>query len=198
MCNSVCVRVCVYVCVRLSFVNVGSHSAGEEGALEQREVEGGNSLGWAGRLEYEGPWGLRGTDEDGAVGAHDPQKGYCRGCVRVGVLVMARLLVMDQGAGARTAVEEVWFWDKNLVKAGEVQVEEESGPPWAPLQLQTEVEGAQVEWGAMEVVFPALEVTYSLSPPQCGRLVCAPAGNGRTLRWFPAPRGKDAPRLLTA
>lgn len=57
-------------------------------------------------------------------------------------------------------------------------MEAESGPPWPPLQLQTEVEGAQVEWGAMEVVFPVLGVTYSLCPPQCGKLGRGGAGKG--------------------
>lgn len=81
-------------------------------------MEDGSSLGREGLLEYyEGLWSLCGMDEDGAAGAHDPQKGYCTGCVKVGGLVMPRLLVTDQGAGARTAVEGVWFWDKNLETA---------------------------------------------------------------------------------
>lgn len=76
--------------------------------------------------------------------------------------------------------------------------ERESGPSWALLRLRTGVEAAPVEWGAEEGVSPNLEATcYPSSPPR-GKLVRAPAGNGRTPRWFPALRGRDAPRRPTA
>lgn len=133
------------------------------------------------------------------VRAHEAQRGHRRGCVtRVGP-VKLRPLMMHQETDARTVAEEVWFWDKSLVKAREERVVVVGGSSWAHLlRLQTGVEGAQVEWGAEEVVSPVLEVTGYPSPPRCGRLVCAPAGNGHTPRWFPAPRGRDAPLQLTA
>lgn len=163
----------------------------EEGDLEKREVEGGNSLEKAGLLYYcEGPWGLGGIEEGEGVGAHEAQMGHRRGCVRA--------LKVDQEVDAGTAVEEVWFWDKSLAKVREGWAVG-GGSSWAHLlRLQTGVEGAQVEWGAEEAVSPVLEVTCYPCPPQCGRLACAPAGNGRTLRWFPAPRRRDAPLQLTA
>lgn len=136
--------------------------------------------------------------EGRGVRAHEAQGGCRRGGVMTGGLVKLRALMMDKEVDVGRVKEEVWFWDKSLVKAG---VEQEVGgaPSWAHLLLlQSEVEGARVEWGAKEVVFPVLGVTYYPSPPQCWRLVCAPAGNGRTLRWFPALRGRDEPPQLTA
>ena len=56
----------------------------------------------------------------------------------------------------------------NLVKAGEVGVEEGSGQSWA--RLQAEAGGVRAAWEAEEGVSPGLEVTCSLSPPRCWRL----------------------------
>lgn len=134
---------CVWM--SLSFLSVAGRSVVEELHLEQREVEDGNSLEMAGLLySHEGPLGLGGMEECGGVGARVAQRGHHTGCVRTGGLVKLRPLMMDQEADARTAAEEVWFSDKSLVKAREEQVE--GGPSWAPLlQLETGVEGAQVE-----------------------------------------------------
>lgn len=117
----------------------------EEGHLEKREVEGGNSLERAGPFySREDPWGLGGMEERGGVRAHGEQWGHHIGCVRTGGLVKPGPLMTDQEVDARTVAEEVWFWDKSLVKAREEWVGLRCGPSWAPL-LQTEVEGAQVE-----------------------------------------------------
>lgn len=136
--------------------------------------------------------------EEFGVGAHEAQRGRRRGCVRTGGLVKPRRLMTDQEVVARTVEEEVWFWDKSLVKA-RVEWEVGGGPSWIHLvQLQTEVEGAQVEWGAEEAVSLVLEVACYPSPPQCGKLACALVANGHTLRWSPAPRGRYAPPQPTA
>lgn len=82
----------------------------------------------------------------GGVRAHEASQGCHKGCVRKVGPVKMGALVTDQKADARTAVEEVWFWDKSLVKAKEELVEVGSGSPLAPLlQLQTGVEEARVE-----------------------------------------------------
>lgn len=129
-----------------SLLNVGGHSVVEEGDLGLIEVEGGHSLEkeepvWA----RGGPWGLGGM-EDGGVGAHEAHREHRKGCAKTGGLEYLGPPTAGREADARRAAEEVWFWDKSLVKAREVLVEVESGPSWAPLvQLKTEAEGAQVE-----------------------------------------------------
>ncbi len=78
-------------------------------------MEDENFLEMVGLLDSrEGPLGLCGMEERGGVEVHEPQQGHHRGCVRTGDLVKQRPLMTDQEAGARTVVEEVWFWDKSL------------------------------------------------------------------------------------
>lgn len=169
----------------------------EEGDLGQLKVEGESSLEWGGPLwSRGGPWDLGGMEEDGE-GAHETNRDHRKGCVRTGDLDYPGPLMTDLEVDVRKAAAVVWFWDKNLVKAGAAQVEVGRGPTWIPL-LQTAVVEDQVESGGEEVVSPTLEAACSPSHPQCWRLVCGPAGNERTPRWFPAPRGTDAPRQLTA
>lgn len=99
----------------MSFLSAGGHPVFEEGHLEKREVEGGNSLEKAGLLYCcEDPWGLGGIEEGEGVGAHEAQRGHRRGRVRT--------LEIDQEVDAMTVAEEVWFWDKSLVKAREERV----------------------------------------------------------------------------
>lgn len=50
----------------------------------------------------------------GEVRAREALQGHRRGCVRTGGLVKLVPLMTDQAVDVRTAVEEVWFWDKSL------------------------------------------------------------------------------------
>lgn len=89
---------------------------------------------------------MGGMEAHGGEGAHEASQGRRKDCVRKVGPVKMGALVMDQEADARTAMGEVLFWDTNLVKAKEEQVEVVSGSPWVPLlRLQAGAEGARVE-----------------------------------------------------
>lgn len=96
-------------CVCVSFLSVGGRLVVEEGHLEQREVEDGNSSEMAGLLLYprEGPWALGGMEDRGEVAARAAKWGHHRACVRTRGLVELEPPMTDQEVDARTAVEEV-------------------------------------------------------------------------------------------
>lgn len=50
----------------------------------------------------------------GEVKAHEALQEHRKGCVKAGGLEYLGPIMMDQAVDAKTAVEEVWFWDKSL------------------------------------------------------------------------------------